>query len=159
MTVPSQPHGCPTITPYLGVRGAAAAIEFYRRAFGAEEVLRLASAAGLVAYAQIRIGDSMVLLSDEMAGSPQRSPSSLAGTSVAVRVYVDDVDACFARALAAGAVQLRGVADQFYGDRNGALRDPFGHVWIVSTHIEDLTPGQIAARLQSLHAVNTIGIA
>lgn len=122
-------------------------------------MLRLASAAGLVAYAQIRIGDSMVLLSDEMAGSPQRSPSSLAGTSVAVRIYVDDVDACFARALAAGAVQLRGVADQFYGDRNGALRDPFGHVWIVSTHIEDLTPGQIAARLQSLHAVNTIGIA
>ena len=159
MTAPSQPRDCPTITPYLGVRGAAAAIEFYRRAFGAEEVLRLASAAGLVAYAQIRIGDSMVLLSDEMAGSPQRSPSSLAGTSVAVRVYVDDVDACFARALAAGAVQLRGVADQFYGDRNGALRDPFGHVWIVSTHIEDLTPGQIAARLQSLHAVNTIGIA
>lgn len=159
MTAPSQPRDCPTITPYLGVRGAAAAIEFYQRAFGAEEVLRLASAAGLVAYAQIRIGDSMVLLSDEMAGSPQRSPSSLAGTSVAVRVYVDDVDACFARALAAGAVQLRGVADQFYGDRNGALRDPFGHVWIVSTHIEDLTPEQIAARLQSLHAVNTIGIA
>ncbi len=141
------------------MRAAAAAIDFYRRAFGAEELLRLESAAGLVVYAQIRIGDSMVLLSDEMAGSPQRSPSSLAGTSVAVRLYVDDVDACFARALAAGAVQLRGVADQFYGDRNGALRDPFGHVWIVSTHIEDLTPGQIAARLQGLHAANTIGIA
>lgn len=159
MTASSQPLGHPTITPYLGVRGAAAAIDFYRRAFDAEEVLRLENAVGLVAYAQIRIGDSMLLLSDEMVGSPQRSPSSLAGTSVAVRLYVADVDACFARALAAGAVQLRGVADQFYGDRNGALRDPFGHVWIVSTHIDDLTPEQIAARMQGLRAisVNTLG--
>ena len=85
-------------------------------------------------------------------GSAQRSPALLAGTSVAVRLFVDDVDECFARALAAGAVQLRGVADQFYGDRNGALRDPFGHVWIVSTHIEDLTPEQIAARMRGLQA-------
>ena len=152
MTVSTQPGGCHSVTPYLSVRGAAAAIEFYRRAFGAQEVFRLAAYGGLVTHAEIRIGDSLILLADEMEGSAQRSPVALAGTSVGVRLYVDDVDACFARALAAGAVQLRGVTDQFYGDRNGALRDPFGHVWIVSTHIEDLTPEQIAARLQALRA-------
>ncbi|MBP6381950.1 MAG: VOC family protein [Pseudomonadales bacterium] len=153
MTVKSQPEGIHTVTPYLSVRGAAAAIDFYRRAFGAEEVFRLDAGNGLVGHAEIRIGDSVILLADELGGSPQRSPSSLAGTSVAVRLFVDDVDACFARALAAGGVQLRGVADQFYGDRNGALRDPFGHVWIVGTHIEDLTPEQIAARMQALRVV------
>ena len=153
MTVKSQPEGIHTVTPYLSVRGAAAAIDFYRRAFGAEAVFRLAAGNGLVGHAEIRIGDSVILLADELGGSPQRSPSSLAGTSVAVRLFVDDVDACFARALAAGGVQLRGVADQFYGDRNGALRDPFGHVWIVGTHIEDLTPEQIAARMQALRVV------
>ena len=153
MTVKSQPEGIHTVTPYLSVRGAAAAIDFYRRAFGAEEVFRLDAGNGLVGHAEIRIGDSVMLLADELGGSPQRSPSSLAGTSVAVRLFVDDVDACFARALAAGGVQLRGVADQFYGDRNGALRDPFGHVWIVGTHIEDLTPEQIAARMQALRVV------
>jgi PhnB protein len=150
MTVKTQPEGIHTVTPYLSVRGAAAAIDFYRRAFGAEEVFRLEAGNGLVGHAEIRIGDSVILLADELSGSPQRSPSSLAGTSVAVRLFVDDVDACFARALAAGGSQLRGVADQFYGDRNGALRDPFGHVWIVGTHIEDLTPEQIAARMQAL---------
>lgn len=159
MTMASQSRVCSTITPYLGVRGAVAAIDFYRRAFGAEEVLRLESASGLVTHAEIRIGDALLLLADEMVGSPQRSPSSLAGTSVAVRLYVDDVDACFARALAAGGVQLRGVADQFYGDRNGALRDPFGHVWIVATHIEDLTPEQVTVRLQALHAISGAGMA
>lgn len=153
MTVKTQPEGIHTVTPYLSVRGAAAAIDFYRRAFGAEEVFRLDAGNGLVGHAEIRIGDSVILLADELGGSPQRSPSSLAGTSVAVRLFVDDVDACFARALAAGGVQLRGVADQFYGDRNGALRDPFGHVWIVGTHIEDLTPEQIAARMQALRVV------
>ena len=149
----------PTITPYLGVRGAVAAIEFYRQAFHAVEVLRLETTDGLVSHAEIRIGDSLVLLADEMNGSPQQSPSSLAGTSVAVRLYVDDVDACFARALAAGGEQLRGVADQFYGDRNGALRDPFGHVWIVSTRVEDLTPEQIAVRLRGLQSAATISFA
>jgi PhnB protein len=150
MTVKTQPAGVPTITPYLSVRGAARAIDFYQRAFGAVELYRLDAGNGLVGHAEIRIGDSVILLADELSGSPQRSPSSLAGTSVAVRLFVDDVDACFARALAAGGSQLRGVADQFYGDRNGALRDPFGHVWIVGTHIEDLTPEQIAARMQAL---------
>jgi len=153
MTVKSQPEGIHTVTPYLSVRGAAAAIDFYRRAFGAEEVFRLDAGNGLVGHAEIRIGDSVILLADELGGSPQRSPSSLAGTATEVRLFVDDVDACFARALAAGGVQLRGVADQFYGDRNGALRDPFGHVWIVGTHIEDLTPEQIAARMQALRVV------
>ena len=153
MTVKTPAGRVPAITPYLSVRGAAAAIDFYRRAFGAEELYRLEAGNGLVGHAEIRIGDSVILLADELGGSPQRSPSSLAGTSVAVRLFVDDVDACFARALAAGGVQLRGVADQFYGDRNGALRDPFGHVWIVGTHIEDLTPEQIAARMQALRVV------
>ncbi len=159
MSLPSGPRRCPAITPYLSVRGAVAAIDFYRRAFGAEEVLRLETPAGFVTHAEIRIGEALVLLADEMTGSPQQSPSSLAGTSVAVRLYVDDVDACFARALAAGGVQLRGVTDQFYGDRNGALRDPFGHVWIVATHIEDLTPEQVAVRLQGLHALSLISFA
>lgn len=150
MTVRSQPGRVPAITPYLSVRGAAAAIDFYRRAFDAEELYRLDAGNGLVGHAEIRIGDSVILLADELSGGPQRSPASLAGTSVAVRLYVDDVDECFARALAAGGVQLRGVADQFYGDRNGALRDPFGHVWIVGTQIESLTPEQIEARMQAL---------
>ena len=152
MTVSTQPARCHAVTPYLSVRGAAAAIEFYRKAFGAHEVFRLPAGGGLVGHAEIRIGDSVILLADEMDGSTQRSPATLAGTSVGVRLYVDDVDACFARALAAGAVRLRSVADQFYGDRNGALRDPFGHVWIVSTHVEDLTPEQITARMRALHA-------
>jgi len=152
MTSSTEPRQGPAVTPYLSVRGAAAAIDFYRRAFGAVELFRLAARGGLVTHAEMRIGDSVILLADEMEGSVQRSPAALAGTSVAVRLYVDEVDECFSRAIAAGAVQLRGVADQFYGERNGALRDPFGHVWIVSARIEELTPEQIEARLQALHA-------
>ena len=152
--VPPIPAGYHSVTPYLLVRGAAEALAFYQRAFGAEELMRLAAPDGAVAHAEIKIGDSPVMLADEGDQSDdlgQKSPATLGATTVSVMLYVSDVDALFAQALAAGASTLRPVQDQFYGDRSGTLRDPYGHVWTLATHIEDVSPEEIDRRVAAMY--------
>jgi PhnB protein len=141
------PSGFHTATPYLIVKDGAAALEYYRRAFGATELSRHADPEGKVRHAEFRIGDSPFMLSEENADFPDwQSPQSRGGTPVHLYLYVEDCDAVFGRAIAAGARELLPVQDQFYGDRSGGLTDPFGHVWYVATHKEDLSSEEIAAR-------------
>jgi PhnB protein len=142
------PEGYRTATPYLIIRGAAEAIEFYKRAFGATEVLRMADPQGRVGHAEIRIGDSVIMLADEHPSFGYRGPRSLGGSSVSILLYLEDVDAVFERAVKAGARLLRPVTDQFYGDRSGTLEDPFGHVWTVATHVEDVAPEEMRRRAE-----------
>lgn len=149
MSVPFQPPGYHSVTPYLVVRGAAQALDFYARAFGAVEVLRLPMG-GLIGHAEIRIGDSIVMLADEMEG--YAGPQTIGGSPVSLMIYTKDVDAMFDRAVAAGATIRRPVADQFYGDRTGVLVDPYGHVWSIATHIEDVSEDEIARRLAAMSA-------
>lgn len=147
------PDGYHTLTPFLCVRGGADAIEFYRKAFGAEEISRMDAPGGKVAHAEIKIGDSRLMLADEMPDMPDDelvSPAGLGGTAVNLHLYLPDVDARFKRAVDAGAIVRREVKDQFYGDRNGILEDPFGHIWTVSTHIEDLDAEQIKERMAAM---------
>ena len=141
------PAGYSSITPYLIIKGAAAALEFYRKVFGAEQTLRLDGPDGRVGHAEIRIGTSNIMLADEPPQSPDtRSPESLGGTPVGIMLYIADVDSIVDLALAAGATLIRPVKDQFYGDRLGSIRDPFGHIWHIATHIEDLAPEELARR-------------
>src|SRR5215468_11436545 len=123
------PEGYRTATPYLIVKGAADAIEFYQRAFGATEMLRMADPQGRIGHAEIRIGDSVIMLADEHPGMGYSSPRSLGGSSVSILLYLEDVDGVFERAVKYGAKPQRPVANQFYGDRSGTFEDPFGHVW------------------------------
>lgn len=142
------PVGYHTVTPYLMVRGAARAIDFYRNAFGASEVMRFNEPNGRVAHAEIRIGDSHVMLADE--SDTYRSPQTLGGAGASLMLYVEDVDRTFARAVAAGATVQRPVADQFYGDRTGTIVDPFGHVWSIGTHKEDVSMEEMQRRMAKL---------
>jgi PhnB protein len=150
MTIKAIPDGYHSATPYLIVKGAAAAIDFYKDAFGAIEMFRMAGPGGRIGHAEIRIGDSVIMLADEHPDTVNRSPSSLGGSSVGIMLYVDDVDATFARAMELGAKAQRPLADQFYGDRNGTLKDPFGHVWTVATHIEDVTTEEMERRIAAM---------
>jgi uncharacterized glyoxalase superfamily protein PhnB len=143
---PSIPKGFRTITPYLAIRGAADAIEWYKRAFGAKELDRQYGPGGLVLNAMLKIGDSMLLLSDIFPGAPHKSPLEYGGSPVTVHLFVNDVDAVWRQAVAAGARPTMPLGDQFWGDRYGQLVDPFGHEWSVATHKEDLTPKQREAR-------------
>ncbi|HZG21950.1 MAG TPA: VOC family protein [Herbaspirillum sp.] len=146
------PAGYHSVTPYLIVQASSEAIAFYGRAFGAVEVMRLDGPHGKVWHAEIQIGDARVMLADEHPELGFLSPQTLGGAGVSLLVYVADVDAVFSQAIAAGAVQLRPVQNQFYGDRSGTLRDPFGHVWSIATHIEDLSTEEICARSRELLA-------
>jgi len=148
MAVKPIPDGYHAVTPYLIVAGAAAAIEFYKHVFGATEQMRMAGPAGRIGHAELRIGDSVVMLADEVPDMGYRGPKGYGGSAVSLMVYVDDVDATFQRALAAGAIERRAVQNQFYGDRSGTLEDPFGHTWTVSTHIEDLTSDEMIQRAE-----------
>jgi len=150
MAVKSIPEGYHTVTPYLVVKNAAEAIEFYKRAFGASELLRMDGPDGTVGHAEIRIGDSPVMLADEYPDMGFRSPQSLGGAAVSLVVYVENVDEVFQRAVAAGAKELRPVKDQFYGDRSGTVEDPFGHVWTVSTHMEDVSHEEMRRRAEEM---------
>jgi PhnB protein len=141
------PDGYHAVTPYISVKGANEAIEFYRKAFGAEELYRMPMPDGLVAHAELQVGDSRLMLADEMPQGVARSPRSLGGTTVGFNIYVPDVDARFKRAVEAGAKVLRPVADQFYGDRSGTVEDPFGHAWTIATHVEDVSPELLARRM------------
>lgn len=145
------PEGYSTITPYLSIKGASDAIEFYKRAFGARELMRLAMPDGRVGHAELQLGDSRIMLADEFPDMECRSPQSIGGTPVTIHMYVDDVDAVAAQAVAAGATLTRPVQDQFYGDRSGTLTDPYGHVWHVATHKEDLSPEEINRRAAAMH--------
>ena len=142
------PAGYHSVTPYLMVREAARAIAFYRDAFGAQEVMRFNDPDGRIAHAEVRIGDSHVMLADENATFV--GPQTLGGAGVSLVLYVEDVDATFAKALAAGATLRRPVADQFYGDRMGTLADPFGHVWSIGTHREDVSVDEAKRRMEAL---------
>ena len=146
------PEGFHTLTPYLIIKGAAQAIDFYKRAFGAEELFRMAGPDGkTVGHAEIKIGDSIVMLADDV---PEmfRSPQSLNGTPVSFLIYVEDVDAAFNRAVEAGATVARPLENRFYGDRTGMLADPFGHQWSLATHIEDVAPEELEKRAAAEHA-------
>ena len=144
--VQAVPDGYPQVTPYLCIDGAAEAIEFYAKVFGATERMRMGGPDGKVGHAELQIGDSVVMLSDEFPEMGARSPKSVGGTPVTLSMYVEEVDRVFERALQAGATALRPPEDQFYGDRNGQFEDPFGHRWSVATHIEDVSPDEMAAR-------------
>jgi len=145
------PEGYHTATPYLITKDAASAIEFYKKAFGATELMRFADPSGKVGHAEIKIGDSPIMLADEFPEMGFRSPQSFGGSPISIVLYVEDVDTIFNRAIAAGAKELRPVKDQFYGDRSGTLEDPFGHVWTVSTHKEELSLEEIHRRAAQAH--------
>jgi PhnB protein len=144
------PDGYHSVTPYMIIKGAAAAIEYYRNAFGATELFRMEHE-GKVGHAEIKIGDSPIMLADEHPEMNAFSPKTVGGTPVSLMIYVEDVDSIFKRAIELGGTQMKPVQDQFYGDRSGTLTDPFGHVWTVATHMEDLTPEEIDSRAAAAH--------
>jgi PhnB protein len=146
MATKSIPAGYHSVTPYLIIKGAAAAIDFYKRAFGATELMRMESPDGRIGHAEIKIGDSAIMLADEYPEMGFRSPQSLGGAGVSLMVYLDDVDGVFDRAIDAGARELQPVKDQFYGDRSGTLQDPFGHLWTLATHMEDIPADEMERR-------------
>lgn len=145
----TPPAGYHSVTPYLALRDAKAAIDFYKRAFGAELVLKLDMPDGKIAHAEIRIGDSILMLSEENPDWGNLSPQSLGGSPVFLMIYVSDVDTAFPMAIAAGATEVRPVQDQFYGDRSGTLKDPYGYQWTLATHTEDLSQEEIERRMQA----------
>jgi PhnB protein len=149
MTVKATPEGYHSVTAYLMVEGAADAIGFYKNAFGATELFRMPDAKGRIAHAEIRIGDSVVMLADTQPSATCKSPRSLGGSSVGLMIYLENVDTVFARAIKAGSKTLRPVTNQFYGDRSGTLEDPFGHVWTVATHVEDVAPEELQRRARA----------
>lgn len=147
------PDGYHSVTPYICIRGASAAIAFYKKAFGAEEIFRMDMPDDKVGHAEIRIGDSRIMLADEFPGMPDAvtaSPENLGGTTFGFNVYLPDVDARFQKAVDAGAKIRRPVQDQFYGDRSGIVEDPFGHIWTLSTHIEDVSPEEMKERMAAM---------
>lgn len=146
------PEGYRTVTPYLIIRDAARAIEFYVKAFGAKEVMRMPLPDGKLAHAEIQIGDSMIMMADENPEWGARSPQALNGTPVGIFLYVPDVDATFKRAEDAGATPTMPPSDMFWGDRYGKLKDPFGHEWSVGTHKEDVSPEEMAKRQEAFFA-------
>jgi PhnB protein len=146
------PEGYHAVTPYLIIKGAAEAIEFYKTAFGAQEIVKMPMPDGRIGHAEIKIGDSMLMLAEEMEEMGFRSPASLNGCPVGFVIYVEDVDTEFQRALDAGATITRPLENKFYGDRMGSVRDPFGYEWSLGTHIEDVAPEEMNRRMEEEHA-------
>jgi PhnB protein len=142
-SIPDRYHN---VTPYLIVNDAAAAIEFYKKAFGATELMRMPKPNGKIGHAEIKIGDSPIMLADESPEIGARSPRSFGGSPVSILLYVEDVDSTFTKAVNGGAKVQRPVANQFYGDRTGGVEDPFGHVWYIATHVEDVSPEEMKKR-------------
>ena len=140
------PDGYRSVTPYLTISGAADAIEFYKESFGATERSRMTAPNGRIGHAELEIGDSVIMLADEFPDMGGVSPTTVGGTPVIIHLYVDDVDSVVERAVAAGATLTTPVANQFYGDRSGMLRDPYGHEWYVATHVEDVPPAEMERR-------------
>ena len=146
------PEGYNTLTPYLSVDDAAQAIEYYKRAFGAKERVRMDAPDGKIGHAELEIGDSLVMLSDPFPHATTRPPKELGGTSGSVFMYVEDVDAVVKKAVDEGATITMEVADQFWGDRFGSIQDPFGHSWSIATHVEDVPPEEMAERAKEAMA-------
>ena len=144
------PEGHHTLTPYLIVKGGKDAIAFYAKAFNATCLMQMDKPDGTLGHAEIKIGNSMLMLADEMPEMKAHSPQFFGGTPVSLCLYVEDVDTVFEKALAAGGKVVKPVENQFYGDRSGLLLDPFGHVWCIATHIEDVTPEEIEKRLAAI---------
>ena len=144
------PDGHHTVTPYLIIKDAANAIEFYKKAFGATEVMRMPGPGGKVMHAEIKIGDSPIMMADEHPEMNARSPQSFGGSPISILLYVEDVDTTFGRAVAAGAKVVKPVQDQFYGDRSGGVTDPFGHTWYIATHKEDISTAELQKRAAAL---------
>ena len=144
------PDGHRTVAPYLAIKNAVSALEFYQKAFGAKETYRLVLPDGRLGHAEIRLGDSLIMLADEFPEFGGKAPESLGGSPVSIHLYVEDVDAFVKRAVAEGARLLKPVADQFYGDRSGQLEDPYGHLWWVATHKEDVAPEEMQKRVRTL---------
>ncbi len=150
MSIKPIPDGYTSVTPYLIIEGAAKAIEFYKTVFCATERMRLPTPEGKVGHAEIEIGGSVVMLADECPERGAKSPQTFGGTPVCLHLYVEDVDAVFAKAVANGAKQVRPVEKQFYGDSSGMFSDPFGHSWNVATHVEDVSPEELQKRLAAM---------
>ncbi|WP_426991943.1 VOC family protein [Methylomonas sp. CM2] len=146
------PDGYQSVTPYLTVEDAAAALTFYQQAFGALEFMRLTMPGGKIGHAEFTIGVSHFMISDEYPNAGSTSPTKLGGTAVKLHLYVDDVDASFTQAVAAGAVPAMPPADQFWGDRMGVLIDPFGHQWMLATHVEDVEASEFQSRMDAMFA-------
>ena len=144
------PEGYHNVTPYLVIKGAAAAIDFYKQALGAVEVMRMPQPDGRVGHAELKFGDSYVMLADEFPEMNIVGPKTLGNTSVALLLYVDDVDKIVERAVSLGATINRPVADQFYGDRTGTIEDPFGHKWTLAVHLEDVSPEEMERRMAAM---------
>jgi len=152
MAVKPIPEGYHSVTPYLIIKGAADAIEFYKKAFGATELFRFPAPDGKIGHAEIKIGDSPIMLADEFAEMGYKGPRALGGSPVSLMIYLEDVDTVFNRAVEAGASVKEAVQDKFYGDRTGTLTDPFGHVWHVSTHKEDVSMEEMEERAKAASA-------
>ena len=146
MAVKSIPDGYHSVTPYLIINGATAAIEFYKEAFGATELFRFPAPGGKIGHAEIKIGDSPIMLADEFAEMGYLGPQTLGSSPVSLMIYVDDVDSVFDRAIAAGATVKEAIQDKFYGDRTGTLVDPYGHKWHIATHKEDVSIEEMERR-------------
>ncbi|MGA3195246.1 MAG: VOC family protein [Terriglobales bacterium] len=144
------PEGYNSVTPYLIVKGAAQAIEYYKDVFGATELFRMPDPSGRIGHAELKIGNSHIMLADEFPEMGHRGPQSLGSSPVSLLVYVEDVDKIVERAVAAGAKIMKPVQDQFYGDRSGFIQDPFGHLWGVATHKEDVSPQEMKERMKKL---------
>ena len=155
MAVKPIPEGYHSVTPYLIIDGAADAIEYYKKAFGATELFRMPMPGGKIGHAELKIGDSPIMLADEHPEMGYKSPTSWGGSPISLMLYVEDVDAVFQQAIGAGAKEQRPVADQFYGDRLGTLTDPFGHVWTISTHKEDVSMEEMQRRMKSANAAGS----
>jgi PhnB protein len=158
MAAKSIPEGYHSVTPYLIVRGGVRALEYYKRAFGAEERFRMDGPGETIGHAEIQIGDSIVMLADENPAANARAPKMGTPPPVQLMIYVDDVDATFARALAAGGKETQPLKNQFYGDRSGTLIDPFGHSWTVATHIEDVPPEEMHRRAAEYAKQKQMGV-
>jgi len=152
MAVKPIPDGYHSVTPYLTVKHASEAIAFYKKAFGADEMVRMDMPGGKVGHAELKIGDSIVMLADYMPDMPDvvcKEPRALGGTPIGLHIYLDNVDVRFEQAVKAGGKVLRPLSDKFYGDRSGTLEDPFGHIWTLSTHVEDVSPEEMDRRMKA----------
>jgi PhnB protein len=149
VSVSHTPKGYHTATPYLVIKGAAAAIDFYKTVFGATEIMRMPGPGGMVMHAELKFGDSIIMMADEFPDMGFRGPKSIGGSPVGICVYVADVDSRVALALKHGATEKRPVQNQFYGDRSGTIVDPFGHIWTIATHVEDVAPEEMNRRFEA----------
>ncbi len=155
MSVKPIPDGYHSVTPYLIIKGAAEAIEFYKKVFGAIELFRLPMPGGVIGHAELKIGDSVIMLADEFPDMGAISPKTLGGTPISLMIYVPNVDEVFAGAIAAGGKEIRPVQNQFYGDRSGVFEDPFGHKWSIATHVEDVSHEEVQRRMAAMKPPET----